>query len=329
MKVLPPLSNAFISKMIRAGQTIVSPRLNTPRRLASPRRIATAHTTTSTTSEFGTEMLKNAGNKSPRAKSPKKSPRLRSFTCCTATQPLISAYGELSSAVREFLLFNSSNSIIGEFPEKFSQMTPVFESYCTQTAGHLSMMKTTTVPPTLMASTVDTIRKTLADVYESYEKIATCGLTAHAQAVESNFAALNSIFTRIKRVSQKDHFFDDSALAGLPSLKKMAAGMKIKGIEILNNNEGAEEAKKYANEIRMFSRRVNTYIDKSLPVTIFPSKEKIRLRSEATTCIGAVAEIVESSQQLPEQVKLIGELMKEFAQLLEETNAKIGLPNVK
>ena len=314
--------------MLKTGQQIVSPRLNSPRRMpASPGRYGTTHANTGR--NFGIEGGDNMRTtiSSPRARSPKRViPKLRDFTCCTATQPLIAQYGELSTSIREFLLFNSSNPIIGEFPDKFAQLTPVFELYCQQTAGLLSMVNRAPAPPTLMVTTVKMIRQTVAELYQSYEKISKNGMVSHTQAIEDNFKKLNRLFNQIRKTCQQDHFYDDSALSGLPELKKSAMKLKNKGLALLSGSADQDKIQAYADEVRFFARKVNQYFSKSLPMFLFPSKDKIRLRSEATAYLGATAEIVESSRELPDQIQTIGNNLKKFASMLEQTNAEIGLP---
>ena len=315
--------------MLKTGQRIISPRLNSPKHTSQlpPSFYGTLQPNTARNFgiENGDQMRKSISTARPR--SPKRViPKLRDFTCCTATQPLIASYGELSTAIREFLLYNSSNPIIGDFPDKFAQMTPVFELYCQQTASLLSMVNRAPAPPTLMVSTVKLIRQTIADLYQGYQKLSVSGVQNHSKAIEDNFNKLNRLFNGIRRTCEQDHFYDDSALIALPQLKKQALNLKNKGLSLIGNGAQVEQIMKYADDVKQYSRKVITYLHRSLPMFLFPSKDKVRLRNEAIAYLGAVSEIVESSRELPQQIDAIGKALQKFGSLLEKTNAEIGMP---
>ena len=257
--------------------------------------------------------------------SPKTLPKFR-FTCCSATQPLILAYNDLNSAVRQFLVYNSSVDIIGDFPNKFTSLTPCFESYCTQTAGILSMKNRTTLTSTLLTATVANIRKLLADMVVSFNEISSSGMECHVRIINQHFLQLNKTLSSIKNKAKEDTFYNDTALLTIPGFRKSLTKLKDMAINIITNRTGEQEVDKYNDKMRAFCTKFNNYISKTLSSNCFTTTEKVRLKTSITTLLASTTEILDASQVLPAHVAEIDRCLKQFIALLEQVNAAVGFP---
>ena len=286
----------------RGGATITQ-----PPRTASPR--------------VGTFSTSTTRSLSPR-RTIKSSPK-RHFTCCTENQPLINAYNELSTSVREFLALNSTNTLFGDFPEKFSQIAPLFESYCTQTTSILSMYNRSKGISTLMVSTIFAMKQILYEVYQSLQQIKEKGLSDHAKSINQNFSDVNLFLRQIKKETGKSTYKDVKTGGKAIPLQQKLADLQNMAIQILETNPGNAEAQSYSDEIMKYVRVINAFIDKDL-TTIYPYKDAMKMRGMVTSWLATISELIISSQELPQQLKDIEEKFNRFLQFFNRINEQVG-----
>lgn len=258
----------------------------------------------------------------PRTLSHTQSPKFREFTRCPATQPLINAYGDLALSTREFLIYDTS---FKQFPEKFSILTNIFQDYCTQTSSALGMVNKTLQIPSILVNTSKNLQKAIAEVFSSYESIVSTGSQPLVDEVKLNFKNLNSIIKVIESSVSKEHFYDDSVVIGLPKIKKTLQTIKQKATTLLQDNPSEDALIKYTDKTKAYIREFTSFIDKDLPPAIFTKSKKIKMRNDVTALLGKIATIITTASQYPDQLAKVGENLKTFASIIDETNKTMNI----
>ena len=247
----------------------------------------------------------------------------RNFTCCTENQPLIASFGDLNASVRDFLALNSTNPLFGDFPEKFAQIGPLFESYCLQTTSVLSMYNRNKQMSSLMLSTILAMKEILASVQESFNRIKEKGLEDHIKTINQNFYDINFFLKQIKKETGKSTYRDSRTGGKAFPLQKRLFDLHTDAMSLIDTNGGIEQAQIYSDEIMKFVKIMNDFIDKDL-TTIYPYKDTMKMRGMVTSWLATISEVVISSQELPDQIKEISEKFDRFVTLFNHVNEQVG-----
>ena len=251
----------------------------------------------------------------------------RNFTCCTENQPLIAAFGELNASVRQFLALNSTNPLFGDFPEKFAQIGPLFESYCLQTTSVLSMYNRNKQMSSLMLSTILTMKEIIATVLQSFNQIKEKGVEEHVKTINQNFYDINLFLKQIKKETGKSTYRDSRTGGKAFPLQKRLFELHQDAMNLIDTNGGNEQAQIYSSEIMKFVKVMNDFIDKDL-TTIYPYKDTMKMRGMVTSMLATISDVVISSQELPDQIKDISEKFEKFINLFNRVNEQVGFKEI-